>query len=181
MKTCKNESQEEKEKLKLGALGACRLKRLLDRQEDRKNKLEAAQLAQAAAANAAAAAQAAQAAAASAQWQQWQDCSRPSWWKPKPCGTTMPTTKVKVASHTNGAGTTRPWSSLWSSPSSQSHTGNSQDWCVHILDFLQPYSFPHVCWLCLCGITGPVATGSAAAGAGAKGGGGPPQHPNTSI
>ena len=72
MKTCKNESQEEKEKLKLGALGACRLKRLLDRQEDRKNKLEAAQLAQAAAANAAAAAQAAQAAAASAQWQQWQ-------------------------------------------------------------------------------------------------------------
>ena len=68
-------------------------------------------------------------------------CSRPSWWKPKPCGTTMPTTKVKVASHTNGAGTTRPWSSLWSSPSSQSHTGTSQDWCVTFLIFCNPTPF----------------------------------------
>ena len=72
MDSCKNESQEEKEKVKLGALGTSRMKRLLSRQEDRKNKLEAAQLAQAAAANAAAAAQAAQATAAAAQWHQWQ-------------------------------------------------------------------------------------------------------------
>ena len=72
MGTCKNESQEEKERLKLGALGGSRMKRLLSRQEDRKNALQIAEAAEKAAANAAAAAQAAQATAAAAQWHQWQ-------------------------------------------------------------------------------------------------------------
>ena len=180
MKTCKNESQEEKEKLKLGALRACRLKRLLDRQEDRKNKLEAAQLAQAAAGNAAAAAQAAQAAAASAQWQQWQMqqaqlVEAQAMWH-------------HHAYYQGQGGQPHQWG--WhhqtmeqpvEQPKQPKPHRHQPGLVCYILDFLQPYSFPHVCWLCLCGITGPVATGSAAAGAGAKGGGGPPQHPNTSI
>lgn len=67
MNQCKDEDETEKEKIRLGALGASRLNRLMTRQNDRAMQLEAAKVAQAAAQNAASAAQAAQYTA-----QQWQ-------------------------------------------------------------------------------------------------------------
>ena len=132
MDSCKNESQEEKEKVKLGALGTSRMKRLLNRQEDRKNKVEAAQLAQAAAANAAAAAQAAQATAAAAQWHQWQmqqaQLEAQAMWHQQ--------AYQAGSSSTNGVGMAMP--------------SSTEDWCVQILDvcFFQPFLLTMSLWYC---------------------------------